>query len=50
MLNTKTKKELKFKSFEEDLLVLFPEMIKESLSKEIIIPSENLFDFRFKNL
>lgn len=40
MLNTKTKKELKFKSFEEDLLVLFPEMIKESLSKEIIIPSE----------
>lgn len=40
MLNTKTKKELKFKSVTEDLLILFPEMIKESLFKEIIIPSE----------
>lgn len=39
MFNTKTKKELKFKSVEEDLLILFPEMIKESISKEIIIPS-----------
>ena len=37
MFNTKTKKELKFKSVEEDLLILFPEMIKESISKESVI-------------
>ena len=39
MFNTKTKKELKFKSVTEDLFILFPKMIKESLSKEIVIPS-----------
>lgn len=40
MFNTKTKKELKFKSVAEDLLVLFPEMIKESISKEVFISLE----------
>lgn len=40
MLNTELKKELNFNSVTEDLFILFPEMIKESLSKEIVIPSE----------
>lgn len=40
MLNTELKKELNFNSVTEDLFVLFPEMIKASLSKEIVIPSE----------
>ena len=39
MLNTELKKELNFNSVTEDLFILFPEMIKESLSKEIVIPS-----------
>lgn len=41
MLNTEFKKELNFNSVTEDLFILFPEMIKESLSKEIVIPSGN---------
>lgn len=40
MFNTKTKKELKFKSVEEDLLILFSEMIKVSISKEVFISLE----------
>lgn len=40
MFNTKTKKELKFKSIEEDLLILFSEMIKVSISKEVFISLE----------
>ena len=39
MLNTELKKELNFNSLTEDLFILFPKMIKESLSKEIVIPS-----------
>ena len=39
MLNTELKKELNFNSVTEDLFILFPEIIKESLSKEIVIPS-----------
>lgn len=44
MLNTELKKELNFNSVTEDLFILFPEMIKESLSKEIVIPSEKIND------
>ncbi|MBF1306192.1 MAG: hypothetical protein HXM94_00110 [Parvimonas micra] len=40
MFNAKTKKELKFKSVEEDLLILFSEMIKVSISKEVFISLE----------
>lgn len=39
MLNTELKKELNFNSVTEDLFILFTEMIQESLSKEIFIPS-----------
>ena len=39
MLNNELKKELNFNSVTEDLFILFPKMIKESLSKEIVIPS-----------
>lgn len=45
MFDTKTKKELKFNSVVEDLYVLLPEMINESISKEVVIsPGEKIKD------